>query len=208
MYYSLDNYLFTFNTNDMKKLSEQQLLLIKKPLPKEAVAQHPTKGNLSTIKAIYVTERLNDVFGVGAWKIKTDLVSPIMEKTKITNSGKERTEYTAILKTEFDVPEYGIYYESIASSVNDDPGDACKGATTDAITKICSYIGIGIDVFKGQHDSALQMYENTQVAVFIDNIDKFTDKESLTNYAKGLDDNIKLNPVFRTAVSNKIKQLK
>jgi hypothetical protein len=191
----------------MKQLSEHPLTLIKKPLPKEAVTQHPTRSNLSTIKAIYVTERLNDVFGVGAWKIKTELVAPIMEKTKTTNSGKERTEYTAVLKTYFNIPDYGIYYESIASSVNDDPGDACKGATTDAITKICSYIGIGIDVFKGQHDSALQTYENTQVASFVSNIDKFTDKESLTNYAKGLDDNIKLNPVFRLAVSNKIKQL-
>jgi hypothetical protein len=192
---------------EVKKLSEQQLLLIKKPLPKEAVAQHPTRSNLSTIKAIYVTERLNDVFGVGVWKISTELVAPIMEKTKTTNAGKERTEYTAILKTVFEITDYGIYYESIASSVNDDPGDACKGATTDAITKICSYIGIGIDVFKGQHDNALQVYENTQVAQFVSNIDKFTDKESLTNYAKGLSDDIKLNPVFRTAVSNKIKQL-
>jgi hypothetical protein len=191
----------------MKQLSEQQLLLIKKPLPKEAVTQHPTKSNLSTIKAIYVTERLNDVFGVGSWKIKTELITPIMEKTKITQAGKERTEYTAVLKTSFKIPDYGIYYESIASSVNDDPGDACKGATTDAITKICSYIGIGIDVFKGQHDNALQMYENTQVAAFVSNIEKFTDKQSLTEYAKGLDDNIKLNPVFRLAVSNKIKQL-
>jgi hypothetical protein len=191
----------------MKQLSEQQLLLIKKPLPKEAVTQHPTRSNLSTIKAIYVTERLNDVFGVGAWKIKTEIIAPIMEKTKTTNAGKERTEYTAVLKTYFSIPDYGIYYESIASSVNDDPGDACKGATTDAITKICSYIGIGIDVFKGQHDNALQTYENTMVASFVSNIDKFTDKQSLTDYAKGLDDNIKLNPVFRLAVSNKIKQL-
>jgi hypothetical protein len=191
----------------MKQLSEQQLLLIKKPLPKEAVTQHPTRSNLSTIKAIYVTERLNDVFGVGAWKIKTELITPIIEKTKVTNAGKERTEYTAVLKTAFTIPDYSIYYECIASSVNDDPGDACKGATTDAITKICSYIGIGIDVFKGQHDNALQTYENTMVASFVSNIDKFTDKQSLTDYAKGLDDNIKLNPVFRLAVSNKIKQL-
>jgi hypothetical protein len=192
---------------ERKKLSEQQLLLIKKPLPKEAVAAHPSRSNLSTIKAIYVTERLNDVFGVGEWTIRTELIAPIMEKTKTTNAGKERTEYTAILKTVFEITDYGIYYESIASSVNDDPGDACKGATTDAITKICSYIGIGIDVFKGQHDNALQVYENTQVAQFVSNIDNFTDKQSLTDYAKGLGDNIKLNPVFRLAVSNKLKQL-
>jgi hypothetical protein len=38
--------------------------------------------------------------------------------------------------------------------MNDDPGDAAKGATTDAITKIASWIGIGIDVYKGKHGTA------------------------------------------------------
>jgi len=46
----------------MKELTQNQLDLIKKPLPPEAVTQHPTKTYLSSIKAIYVTERLNEVF--------------------------------------------------------------------------------------------------------------------------------------------------
>lgn len=191
----------------MKNLTTQQLELIKKPLPKEAVTQHPTKQNLSTIKAIYVTERLNDVFGVGSWTIKTNLVDKVMEKTRTTSSGRERTEYTAILKTVFEVSEYGIYYECIASSVNDDPGDACKGATTDAITKICSYIGIGIDVFKGQHDTALANYQSEQVSEYISKVESFKTKDDITNYAKSLDESIKTNPTFRSAVSVKLKQL-
>jgi len=48
----------------MKTLTKEQLELLKKPLPKEAVSPHPTKAYLSSIKAIYVTERFNDVFGV------------------------------------------------------------------------------------------------------------------------------------------------
>jgi hypothetical protein len=32
-------------------------------------------------------------------------------------------------------------------------GDAFKGATTDGLTKICSYLGIGIDVFRGKQFS-------------------------------------------------------
>lgn len=192
----------------MKQLTHEQLSLIKKPLPKEAVTQHPTKQNLSTIKAIYVTERLNDVFGVGSWTIHTDIVAPgIIEKTRTTSSGKERTEYTAILKTIFQVTDYNIYYESIASSVNDDPGDACKGATTDAITKICSYIGIGIDVFKGQHDSALQQYESEWIQPYIADILKLDSKDKITEYAKVLGNDIKLNPAFRKAVSDKLKSL-
>ena len=35
------------------------------PLPAEAIKPHPTKSNMSTINAIFVTERLNEVFGVG-----------------------------------------------------------------------------------------------------------------------------------------------
>jgi hypothetical protein len=56
-----------------------------------------------------------------------------------------------------EIPEYGICYESYGGndnggvkSKNYDLGDAYKGATTDAITKIGSYLEIGIDVFKGQ----------------------------------------------------------
>jgi hypothetical protein len=138
----------------MKNLTPEQLAKIAEPLPPEAIKPHPTKDNLSTIKGIFVTERLNQVFGVGAWVVKTDLLSPITSATRTTKFGKERTEYTAVLKTVFTIPEYDIYYECIASSMNDDPGDAAKGATTDAITKIASWIGIGIDVYKGKHGAA------------------------------------------------------
>jgi len=39
----------------MEKLSPEQIALIKKPLPAEAISKHPTKTYLSSIKAIYVT---------------------------------------------------------------------------------------------------------------------------------------------------------
>lgn len=190
------------------KLSQEQLDLISKPLPREAVTQHPTKSNLSTIKAIYVTERLNQVFGIGSWRIRTNLIdNGIIEKVRITSSGKERTEYTAIAKTILDVKDYGIYYECIASSVNDDPGDACKGATTDAITKICSYIGIGIDVFKGQHEMALKSFEDNFIQEPIATISAMSNKDEITAYAKSLSNEIKLHPVFRKAVSDKLNSL-
>ena len=46
-------------------LSSEQLELIAKPLPPQAVKPHPTRAGMSTIKAVFVTERFNDVFGVG-----------------------------------------------------------------------------------------------------------------------------------------------
>ena len=117
---------------------------LKEPLPMEAVKPHPTKTYLSSIKAIYVTERFNDVFGIGAWSIKVSEVS-CNESTGMV-----------VVKVTFEVPEHSIYYESYggndnggAGSKNFDLGDAYKGATTDAITKIGSYMGVAIDVFKG-----------------------------------------------------------
>ena len=138
----------------MKPLSPEQLAKIAEPLPPEAIAAHPRMAGLSTIKGIFVTERLNEVFGVGAWVVKTDLSAPITSAIATTRDGRERIEYTAVAKTIFTVPAHDIYYECIASSTNSDPGDAAKGATTDAITKIASWIGIGIDVYKGKHGAA------------------------------------------------------
>ena len=128
-----------------KSLTKEQLELLKKPLPPEAIKPHPTKTYLSSIKAIYVTERFNEVFGVGAWTTKLKLIKFMPETGMI------------VIKTTFEVPDYNIYYECYGgndnggvSSKNYDLGDAFKGATTDALTKIGSWMGVGIDVFKGK----------------------------------------------------------
>ena len=57
---------------EFKKITPEMKAMLDEPLPKEALKPHPTKSFLTTIKAIYVTERLNNVFGIGAWKIKTE----------------------------------------------------------------------------------------------------------------------------------------
>ncbi len=128
----------------MNTVSKEMRDKLRAPLPAEAIKPHPTKTYLSTIKPIYVTERLNDVFGIGAWGTKVELV--------------ERGENgTVITKTTFTIPEYGIHYECFGGNDNGggtskgfDLGDAFKGSTTDAINKIASYMEIAIDVFKGK----------------------------------------------------------
>ena len=125
------------------KITTEMYEALKKPLSAEAVKPHPTKTYLSSIKAIFVTERLNDVFGCGSWQIRAE---------KIVDGEKGMVVVKVILT----IPEYDVYYESFGGndnggegSKNFDLGDAYKGATTDGITKIGSYLGIGIDVFKG-----------------------------------------------------------
>jgi len=119
-----------------KTLTPEQIALLKKPLPKEAVKPHPTKTFLSSIKAIYVVERLNDVFGLGGWSAENEVVK---------QEGK-----MVIVKSTFTAPEYGIRIPDIfGGNDNADLGDAYKGACTDALTKIGSYLYIGMDVYKG-----------------------------------------------------------
>jgi len=126
---------------ETKKLTEEIKGLLKKPLPKEAIKQHPTKTYLSTIKAIYVVERLNECFDIGGWIIHNEVV---------LKEGK-----WIVVKSTLTVPEYGIIIPDIfGGNDNADLGDAYKGACTDALTKIGSYLGIGMDVFKGFGDHA------------------------------------------------------
>lgn len=130
----------------MKQLTTEQIAKLKEPLPKEAIKQHPTKTFLSTIKAIYVVERLNDVFGIGGWMAKNEFV--------------ERVDKWVVIKSTFEAPEYGITIPDIfGGNDNADLGDAYKGACTDALTKIGSYLGIGMDVYKG-------LAEKTNVTIY------------------------------------------
>ena len=121
---------------ETKRISEMQRAQLCQPLPAEAVTPHPTKTYLSSIKAIYVTERLNEVFGTGAWRVEVE---------KVDQNAK-----MIVVKVKFSIPSYGIEYECYGGNDNADLGDAYKGATTDALTKIGSWLGIGGEVFKGE----------------------------------------------------------
>lgn len=130
-----------------KQITQEQKALLAKPLPPEAIGKHPSKTFLSTIKAIYVTERLNEVFGEGAWRTEVSFV--------------DREGKMVVVKVVFTIPDYGIHYECFGGNDNSDLGDAYKGATTDAITKIGSWLGIGADVFKGKATAATAKQRKT-----------------------------------------------
>jgi len=122
----------------MTKITPEMRKLLRVPLPDEAVSPHPTKTYLSTIKSIYVAERINDVFGIGTWTLKGEPVE-ILEKN-------------IVMRVVLEIPEYGFYGEAYGGNDNPDRGDAFKGAVTDGLTKIAAQqLEIGIDVFKGLH---------------------------------------------------------
>lgn len=117
---------------ECKTITDEMVAKLTALLPAEALY---TKNDLTMIRPIYVIERFNEVFGVGGWQTQT---CPI-----------EKDGQNVVCKTTLTVPEYNIYHESYGSCGNQDVGAAYKGAETDAINKIGSFLGIGQDVYKG-----------------------------------------------------------
>ena len=128
---------------EKKQITEEMKARLNAALPAEAIKPHPTKSYLSTINAIYVSERLNEVFGVGEWQTKTEFINEKSNKTSMV-----------VVKLTLDIPAYGIHYECYGGNDNADYGDAFKGATTDALTKIASWMGIGAHVWKNDPTGA------------------------------------------------------
>ena len=83
---------------EIKQVTNEMREVLRMPLPSRAVSNHPTKTFLSSIKAIYVTERLNEVFGVGSWQTRVEHITTT-EKSMV------------VIKLIFTIPSYGIYYE-------------------------------------------------------------------------------------------------
>ena len=131
----------------MTDLQKQQL---EAPLPAWAIKPHPTKTYLTVIHPMAVIDRLNDVFGTGVWHISYD---------EMPMSGK-----FAIVKGRFSIPNLDIYLEQFGGNDNVDVGDAYKGAATDALTKIASYLGIGANIYRGKGNEGLDTQKSVKTA--------------------------------------------
>ena len=129
------------NSGEPIQLPEDLKTKLKEPLPTEAVSPNPLKPGLSAIKVIYVVERLNDVFGLNGWHMDNEVVE---------------TGRMVVVRATLAIPKYGIAIEQFGGNDNPDRGDAYKGACTDALSKCASYLGIGMDVYKGLHDQRIR----------------------------------------------------
>jgi hypothetical protein len=129
-------------------MTREQIDKLDMPLPSWAIKPHPMKANMTVIHPMAVVDRLNEVFGVGKWNTHVTKLSSSewMQKTKTG----ERKVYTATAQVSLQIASEGIHLEQFGGSTNDDEGDALKGAATDGLTKIASYLGIGASIYKGQ----------------------------------------------------------
>jgi hypothetical protein len=156
-----------------KQAAAETLKQLRVPLPPEAIKPHPTKTYLSQINAIYVVDRLNDVFGLGGWTIQNQIIKeqPAEIRTILKKDQEVRIykDTMVVVRSTFEAfipehPEPGphIKMEAFGGNDNDDLGDAYKGACTDALTKIGSYLGIGADVWKDKNKGAASKPQSTQ----------------------------------------------
>ena len=126
------------NSADAVQLPDDLKVKLKEPLPREAVSPNPQKPGLSVIKVIYVVERLNEVFGLNGWQVDNEVVE---------------TGRMVVVRATLAIPRYAIAIEQFGGNDNPDRGDAYKGACTDALSKCASYLGIGMDVYKGLYEN-------------------------------------------------------
>jgi hypothetical protein len=123
--------------------------------PQKAITKREGGGaNLSSIKSMYIFERLNQVFGIcgSGWKYTH---TPIVE-----NDADRITEVSLVYKIGHDVSESGEHVtmwsepifafggSRVRSGMSE--ADARKSAVTDGLTKAASMIGVGQAVFKGE----------------------------------------------------------
>ena len=123
---------------------------LRKPFPPEAISQNGSQTFLSSIKAIYITERLNDVFEIGGWVFSFEIV--------------QQTDYI-VVRGKLTVDKYGIEIHQFGGHKMDKiVENSYKSAVTDCLGKCASQIEVGIHVFKGQQSHTNKVVKEAEVA--------------------------------------------
>jgi len=141
------------------QVTDEQKAALLRPLPSEAISAPSSETHgLSSIKPIYVGERFSEVFGLCGlgWILRSEVVS-VLPKDSASKKGD-----MVVVKAYVDIPAYNIHLESYGGNNNRDAGDAYKGAVSDALTKMASFLGIGADVYKGRGSAPSKEYEQQQ----------------------------------------------
>lgn len=148
-------------------LSEKQISALRASFPLEALSADTSRGfELTSIKAAFIVERLNEVFGpCGAgWRYvhspfewaDGEVITEVALQFQVEDSGGSAVVWDSQSHGWGFVPDSGRWSWPILSPGGRRPGkgtapltDARKGAITDGLTKAASMIGVGHEVFKG-----------------------------------------------------------
>ena len=148
----------------LKKLDDLYSLF-KEDFPSEAYSSDMSRGfALTSLKAQYIIERLNETVGFNNWRLDGDY-KEIEDKETGDFQGVLFQGKLVLFLTEYykdgdannvhQVPTVG-YHEAFTVDKKSGNkkyklyGDVYKSARTDALSKAASYLGIGNDMFKGK----------------------------------------------------------
>lgn len=111
------------------------------PFPEEALQADRSRGSreFTSVKAQYISERLNQVFGIDGW-----YVEPQFSETE--------DGVLCLGKLHYKVGDIWLYRTGVgfAKYSSENLGDTYKGAMTDSRSKAASELGVANDVFKGK----------------------------------------------------------
>ncbi|MCA9797664.1 MAG: hypothetical protein KC910_37900, partial [Candidatus Eremiobacteraeota bacterium] len=148
-------------------LSEKQIAQLRASFPAEALSADTSRGfELTSIKAAYVVERLNEVFGPCGcgWRyahspfewIEGEVLTEVAMQFKVAEGGVAAMLWDAQAHRWTTLNDSEDWSLPIFSPGGRKPGrgsapmtDARKGAITDGLTKAASMLGVGHEVFKG-----------------------------------------------------------
>ena len=131
----------------MSRTVEEIYKELSKDFPAEAMTKDSSRGfALTSIKAQYVRERLNEVMGVNGWSSNTDVVN-------IDDDGNVAVKYALTLHFDQKSITRSAFGGAAKKEKGQTHGDVFKSAETDAMSKAASNFGIGNSVFKGLVDA-------------------------------------------------------
>lgn len=125
--------------------------------PKYVVEKNDDGRTVTTIKAYAIVERLNSMFGPcgRGWGTK-NLSFHVCHGTRTYRDGNERSVVevacngTFWYRTDDGVCEFDSV--GVAEVLLGDIGEGYKKAATNLISKASSFIGVGFDIYSGEHD--------------------------------------------------------
>lgn len=148
-------------------LTDTQISGLRAAFPAEALSADTSRGfELTSIKAAFIIERLNEVFGPCGcgWRyvhspfelIEGEVVTEVALQFRVNDGGCDPVVWDAQARNWAFAPDSGAWAWPILAPGGRRPGkgnapitDARKGAVTDGLTKAASMIGVGQEVFKG-----------------------------------------------------------
>jgi hypothetical protein len=116
--------------------------ILNRDLPAAALKEMPHKKGMTAITPIYVTDRMNEAFGLGGWQFEPEVIND--------------SDKMVVVRGVLTIPSINARIVQFGGNDNRDRGDAYKGAATDALTKCCSYLGVGAHVWRNNQPSEVQ----------------------------------------------------